>query len=160
MKTVILLLTLILLLFSCKKESSYSSKDYICNGSNHVINITYYKDGVLQSDKTINDLLNNSCNLVYQSSGFGNGGSNYLNGTVNMDSAIVLFDKNVDAIHYGINTVGLNSNAITFGSPRNIFGGASTGGWVHRIISQTKYFIEDELKYVFIEQDYLDAKNK
>ncbi len=128
---------LVIALAACKKESSYSTNNFICNNSNHSINITYYKDGIIISNLTIDSIADASCHLVYNSNGFGKGNaSNYLNSTINLDSAIVLFDNNTQAVHYGFNTIGSNTKAIVFGNPRNIFGGSSTGGWESRIVSQ------------------------
>lgn len=147
----------ILILISCRKESSFSTNNYICNESNHLVKIIYYKNGSVKNDLIIGAI--GSCNLVYSSNGFGKGNaSNYLNSTIDMDSAIVLFDNTIQAVHYSYNKIGSNPQAIIFGNSRNVFGGSSTGGWVNRIVSETKHHIETELKYVFIEQDYLDAK--
>lgn len=155
------LLMLVSILTACKKETSYSTNNFICNNSNHSVNITYYKDGMIIRNRTIDSIADASCNLIYKSNGFGKGNaSNYLNSTINLDSALVSFDNNTLAVHYGFNTIGSNTKAIVFGNPRNIFGGSSTGGWESRIVSETKHHIETELKYTFIEQDYLNAKEK
>jgi len=156
MKNFIVIIVL-LILVSCRKESSYSTTNFICNEANHLVKIIYYKDGLVKSDLTIGSI--GSCNLVYTSNGFGKGNaSNYLNSTIDMDSAIVIFDNNIKAIHYSYNKIGSNPKAIIFGNSRNIFGGSSSGGWVNRIVSETKHHIETELKYTFIEQDFVEAK--
>ncbi len=153
------LLALVSILTACKKESSYSTNNYICNNSNHSVKITYYKDGIIINNLRVDSISVSSCYLVHKSSGFGKGNaSNYLNSTINLDSALVLFDNNTLAVHYGFNTIGSNTKAIAFGNPRNIFGGSSTGGWESRIVSETKRHIETELKYTFTEQDYLNPK--
>ena len=155
-----ILLIAIILLASCRKESSYSTTNYICNESNHSIKINYYKDGVIQNNLAINAIVNSSCHIVYQSNGFGKGAaSNYLNSTIDMDSSIILFDDNEYAVHYSYNKTGLNPKAIIFGNPRNIFGGSSVGGWTNRTISETKNHIDTELKFIITEKDYLNAKS-
>ena len=101
---------------SCIKELSYSTSNFICNETNHSIKIIYYKNGLIENNLTIDPLSINSRKLVYRSNGFGKGNaSNYLNSTIDMDSAIVIFDNTIEAIHYGYNKVGLNTKAILFG---------------------------------------------
>jgi len=157
----IIILALAVVLAACKGESSYSTNNFICNRSNHLVKISYYKGGIIINDLTIDSISISSCNLVYESNGFGKGNApNYLNNTINLDSAIVLFENNIYAVHYGYNTIGSNAKAIAFGNPRNIFGGSAKGGWETSVVSETKNHIETELKYAFTEQDYLDAKNK
>lgn len=148
---------LTVILISCRKESSYSTTDYVCNQSSKSLHIEYYKDGIIQKELGINTINDNSCYIVLQSNGFGKSdGPNYINTINSLDSAVVIFDDSTIAVHYGMNVKTINnSRAIIFGDKRNFF---DSRNWNYRIVSETKNFKETELKFIFTTQDYLKAK--
>lgn len=153
---IIFYVILLIIVTSCRKESSYSTTNYMCNTSSTFIKLTFYKNGVKQNYLMIDSIKANECKTVLHANGFGKSdGPNYVNNIISKDSVIIEFNNTVQAIHYGyfITTVP-NPKAILFNNTRNILNGVN---WKYKIISETKYFKETELKFTFEEQDYLDA---
>ena len=109
-----------------------------------------------QNELLIDSIKSNECKTVLQANGFGKSdGPNYLMNIVYMDSVIVEYNNNVQAIHYGyFITTTPNPKAIVFNNPRNAL---NISNWTYRIISETKYFKDTELKFTFEEQDYIYA---
>jgi hypothetical protein len=128
----------------------------MCNTSSTFIKLTFYKNGVKQNYLMIDSIKANECKTVLHANGFGKSdGPNYVNDIISKDSVIIEFNNTVQAIHYGyFITTTPNPKAIVFNNTRNILNGVN---WKYKIISETKYFKETELKFTFEEQDYLDA---
>jgi hypothetical protein len=160
MKSISIIIVSSLLIFSCRREYTVNYKVYICNESGKGLTVEYYRYGFVQEYLTEKSIQNGECRNVFSATGRGSTPT-YGSETINMDSAIITFDDGNKMVHYGyFQKNGPSVKSYPSTHPRNIIGDTIRYGnrWVYKIISETKHSINDELKYTFTEQDYLDAQ--
>ncbi|MFZ6010187.1 MAG: hypothetical protein ACOYXT_07530, partial [Bacteroidota bacterium] len=67
----------------------------------------------------------------------------------------VHFDQDVIATHYMQNKQGPNPKGLVFESDRNLFNPAN---WQKDVPVNNKRYVEEQFRFTFTEQDYLDAQ--
>lgn len=71
------------------------------------------------------------------------------------DSVLVTYDGLVKIPHVKFNLTYTGNHKILFNTNRSI---SNANNWTRTITNETKYSLEGNFTYVFVEQDYLDAK--
>lgn len=158
------IITLLLYVFishiGCTDKGGSTIITYMRNFSGHDIEIRYYRDGVLSdpSGKVLSktgskfiQIRNGETIEIDSGSDFGK-----FKGALipQADSALVLFDKQVIAYHYGFNISGSNLKGISFDNSRNVF---TSKDYVELVIKETNDSFYGEFTYTFTEQDYVNA---
>jgi hypothetical protein len=166
MKTKLIVLIFSLLILSChRREYTAIYNVYICNESGKELYLKYYRYGLVQENLTEKSIKNGECRNVFSATGRGST-STYGNLMGYSDSAVVTFEDSSKLVYYGyFQKTGPNPKAYPNNHPRNFFGKDSIGqsvrnDWVYKLLSETKHSRNEELRYTFTEQDFLDAKNK
>lgn len=152
------ILTLILLsITSCIKEESTYSSTYLVNNTMHSIQLLPYFKGVISYDEAISIQPKSNILALSKSSRGKAQGLSYATYMVPYDSIYIVFDDSINAVHYRQNEQGKSVSAIKYDNKRNIY---NRDNYEYKIISEEKYKIHTEYTFTFIEQDYLDAKEK
>jgi hypothetical protein len=143
---------LTLLNTSCKKEGSTNTKAFIINNSNHHIKLEYYANGMVTHSIVLIKL--DSINAGGGSSrGIANH-SGFNSAFGNPDSAIVIFDNFYKMTHYNYNSQSLPLKGYIHDSKRNLGNYLS---FDYNFIDESKHYRREFYRYIFTEQDYLDA---
>jgi hypothetical protein len=151
----ILILSCLIVLFSCKEEST-NTKTVFQNKSGHSIEVRPYIQG-RESIEDVKIIANNESIVILDKDNRGKGtGFTYPKYILSMDSVEVIFDGTVKAVHYSENIVIGNPKALGYANPRNIYNEAN---YIRKITSEDKNNIYNEYTFVFTEQDYLNANN-
>lgn len=160
MKMNLVAIILSILSFSCnRKEFTASYNAYFCNDSGKELTLEFYRYGVVQENFSVKSITSKECRNVFSVMGRGSTPT-YGSEIIYMDSAMVTFDDGAKLVHYGYQKTGSNPKAYGNEHPRNIFGDGTgfKDNWVYRIVSETKHSKNDEIRYTFRQQDYLDAQ--
>jgi hypothetical protein len=146
----------ILMLNGCSKEEHTLYIAFLINSTAHNIEIHPYFAGIVPADKIIT--LNGGGNKEIANGMYRGTGkdpvflSEYMTGA---DSLVVIFDQLYSITHYGNPPLILNTKHYFFSSPRNI---GNVKNYQIESRKLGKHSIENKFTFIFIEQDYLDAK--
>lgn len=145
-----------LLSFNCtKKEESCTTDNYLINNSIHTIEINYYSNGMVQDAEKV-ELMNNESKNVFNNFTMGKGNSFPYGKMISFfDSAIIQFDDTIKTTHYSFNVDTTGKKGLGFYNLRNLF---NTNNYLGGKTSETKYSDYYSYKFIFTEQDYLNAK--
>lgn len=143
-----------LLLSQCTTERKTVYVSNIENNTSHMIFLSYFKAGVLRESKSVTV----SPHIVKEV--LSTGGMDAVSYPTEImlsdfDSLLVTFSDKKTAVHYTYSKTGGNANAILFDNPRNLF---NKKNWVEKIIVDKRKRSEKEYRFIFVEQDYLDAQ--
>ena len=143
-----------LLLFQCTTERKTGYVSYIENKSAHIILLSYYKAGLLSASKSV------TVSPYIVKEVLSTGGMDAVSYPTEImlnefDSLVVTFSNKRTAVHYGYSKLGDNANAILFENPRNLF---NKKNWIEKIIVDKRKRSEKEYRFIFVEQDYLNAQ--
>ncbi|MEO6612756.1 MAG: hypothetical protein ABIT05_11745 [Chitinophagaceae bacterium] len=149
------LLFLLVVSIGCVKEKVGHTSSFIKNSTSHKIILLPY-NGTTLDNSTIKVINPNSTVEVYNDNvrgktiepGFGTLLQPY-------DSVVVSYDDTIKIPHIKFNILYNGSHKVLFTSNRSI---SNQNNWVKTITNETKYSLEGNFMYTFVEQDYLDAK--
>ena len=151
----IFILSFILFLNGCIKEKVGHTKSFITNTTTHTIKIYPYYGATLDNSniKIVNP---NSTVEVYKLNPRGKTIDPCF-GTLLQpyDSVLITYDDVVKIPHIKFNLTYTGNHKILFSNNRSI---SNADHWTKLITNETKYSLEGNFTYVFVEQDYLDAK--
>lgn len=150
-----LLLLLLIVFMGCIKEKVGHTKSFIKNSTSYKIILLPYNGAAIDNSniKVINP---NSSVEVYNANvrgktiepSFGTLLQPY-------DSVVVSYDDTIKIPHIKFNLVYIGSHKVLFNSNRSI---SNQSNWTKAITNETKYSLQGEYTYTFVQQDYLDAK--
>ena len=140
---------------SCKKEEVGHTSSFIKNTTSHKIMLLPFNGAILDnaSIKVINpnttlEVYNKSVRGKTIEPSFGTLLQPY-------DSVVVSYDDTIKIPHIKFNTVYSGNHKVLFTTSRSI---SNQNNWTKLITKETRYSLEGNFTYTFIEQDYLDAK--
>ncbi|MEJ7625504.1 MAG: hypothetical protein WKF35_01470 [Ferruginibacter sp.] len=148
-------LIVVIFFFGCTKEKVGHTKLYIKNTTTHTIKLLPFNGGALE---------NNSIKIINPNSEIEVYDANVRGKTVEpcfgtllqpYDSVLVTYDDLVKIPHIKFNLPYSGNHKVLFTSSRSI---SNQNNWVKAITNETKYSLEGNFMYTFVEQDYLDAK--
>ena len=140
----------------CIKEGSTSYRAVMINPTMHTIEFRPYYGGVVPPANVFKIGANDTLEIALGSFRgiVGQGGfiSKYFAGT---DSVLVVYDNLYSIVHYVYTPVALNPRHYLYSSLRNI---GNLKSYEYTFKDHYKGFRSSNYKYIFTEQDYLDAK--
>ena len=151
----IFLFSFLFAIMSCKKEEVGQTISYIKNSTSHTIKLLPYNTSVLDNSN-VKVISANSTLEVYS--------ANVRGKTIDpcfgtllqpYDSVLVVYDDTYKIPHIKFNLTYVGSKKVLFNSNRSI---SNASNWTKTITNETKYSIEGNFNYTFIEQDYIDAQ--
>ena len=144
------------LFVGCIKEGSTSYRATIINPTMHTIECRPYYAGAVPPANVFKIGANDTLEIALGSDRgiVGRAGFNpkYFAGA---DSVLVVYDNLYSIIHYGNTPAVLNPRHYLYSSLRNI---ANQLSYEYTFTDHSKWFRSSNYKYIFTEQDYLDAK--
>ena len=144
------------LFVGCIKEGSTSYRATIINPTMHTIECRPYYAGIVPPASVFRIGANDTFELALGSDrgivGRAGWTSKYMSGA---DSVLVVYDNLYSIIHYGNTPAVLNPRHYLFSSLRNI---GNPKSYEYTFTDHSKWFRSSNYKYIFTEQDYLDAK--
>jgi len=142
---------------SCiENNESFSSQSFITNTTSHIIKLLPYK-GTIKDSMHVKTIQPYSNTEVDNSSGRGKSlGFCYAITLQPYDSVLVTFDDTIKIPHIKWNLV-YSGHGILYSSNRSI---SNINNWVKTITKETRHYIEGYYTFTFVEQDYIDAKNR
>ena len=149
---------LAIVLWSCKgiHDGGTSSSSFWINRTSHAIKISPYSMGAIRQNLVVylepGDSIKIADEISMGKQGLSGFGSNYLIGS---DSIIVRFDDIYFISHYVHEPTNKSEKYYLYENPRNIL---FIGSYQAHTIKETTNSMWNEYKYIFTEQDYLDAK--
>lgn len=151
----ILFFGFVLFLIGCEKEEVGHTKSYIKNTTSHTIKLLPY-NGASLDNSNIKIVAPNSTLEVYAANvrgktiepSFGTLLQPY-------DSVLVTYDDTIKIPHIKFNLTYNGPHKVLFNSNRSI---SNSNNWTKSITNETKYSLEGNFLYTFVEQDYLDAR--
>jgi hypothetical protein len=151
----IFIISLILFLNGCIKERIGYTKSFIANATAHTIRLLPYY-GATSDNSNIIIVNPNSTAEVYKRNISGKTIDPCF-GTLlqQYDSVLITYDDVVKIPHIKFNLVYTGNHKILFSNSRSI---SNADHWAKLITNETKYSLEGNFTYTFVEQDYLDAK--
>ena len=155
MKYFICLIT-VFLFAGCNREASTSYRIEIINPTMHTIEFRPYYAGIVPPAKVVriggNSILETMLDTDRGITGRAGFISKYFSGA---DSILVVYDNLYSIIHYVYTPVALNPKHYLYSSLRNI---RNPESYEYTFTDYSKWFRRNNHKYIFTEQDYLDAK--
>lgn len=144
----------LLFIMSCKKEEVGQTKSFIKNSTSHSIKLLPYNSGILDNTN-IKTITPNSIIEVYSANVRGKT-IEPCYGTLLQpyDSVVVIYDNLYKIPHIKFNSTFNGLKKVVFSSSRSI---SNASNWKKTITNETKYSIEGNFEFTFIEQDYIDA---
>jgi hypothetical protein len=140
---------------SCTKEQTTLSDTFAKNTTSHNIQIRLFKNGAIDNNVSFNLQPNETKKIYYNNTrGIGNG---VTYGRINQpaDSFIVTFDNLYSIAHYKPTLIGNSTKKYLYSSKRNLYNDSS---YMAALTNSTKYSRKWEFTYIFVEQDYIDAR--
>ena len=146
---------LLVSLFGCEKEEVGHTKSIIVNRTNHVIKLSPYSGSTIETNMLVN--LQPYDSIIVFSDNVRGKTLDPCFGTLlqPFDSVLVEYDNFVRIPHIKFNATYNGTHFIPFTNNRNI---SNQNNWEKVTESETSNSITGFFKYVFVEQDYLDAQ--
>ena len=144
----------LLFMISCKKEEVGQTKSFIKNSTSHSIKLMPYNGGIFDSTN-IKTITSNTTIEMYSANVRGKTVEPCF-GTLLQpyDSVVIVYDNLYKIPHIKFNGISNAPKKVLFTSSRNI---SNAANWTKKITNETKYSLEGNFEFTFIEQDYIDA---